>query len=1682
MAGSRLTGISIRHKIRRQPVTGPHADMDRSQDKTVVLTPRSSGGGGGGPLLGNALPNGYVLQGRYVIEKQLGAGGFGITYLAKHRYLEDIWVAIKEYLPEGAAVRDETSRVHPISSQHDKIYSWGLHRFLDEARLLRQFQHPNIVSVEDFFEANDTAYLVMNYIRGRSIQTELDNGREFNEDELRHIIYQLLDALNRIHRDGLFHRDISPDNILLREEDDSPVLIDFGSARYEMRMHGADSADTEQGHSPTTIFKQGYSPVEQYEGTKQGPYTDIYALAATLYRVAFGTRPVDSLKRSGEMRLTHRDPLMPASERGADRFSADFLETIDAALKIDPAERPQSIDQWLAHLNDHGVATAVRPTAQPEQRANRRWPGLLLAAILGGAGAAGAYFWYAQQQPDVVQAGDIPDMLAEANREFAAGAFDTARQARARDLYVRVLSLDGFNDHALAGLSAANLMKEFDDALTEEDRAEAVVKLDKIEAEFRRAGIDIGKLDTGWKRLERLSKQQALRDLLPRMPLSPQTWDEARRLLTDIRALPGGGALADHGEQALAALRATADAIGNQDFADARRRLSEALPPLENLGIAGLPDAEATIDEQQRSFEVQRRARIDGLLEGADRSLTATPLTREGIEQALAQIDEVLALEVAHSGALARSRLMGKMLEAYDQIESGDFGSGRATLASARKIASNAGFDTGPVDRAQAFLAEREYDWNIARTREALGERLGEAARLLDTGPLDGEAGERAMKLYRDALSLGGEDSAFAAENETAAQGIRLADLLDRIRASLRQHEYEAARVRLAEPAAADWTRGAGLGPAWLGQVGEQVAQAELAWHLGQVSTQLRELDPLAESALSDVRWHVARILALRPQNPNGLALSGALAALDNHAEARAARDYPRANAQLRQFIEQLSAAGIDNPALQDSLAQLGDEASAWASEQHELRIADMLRQAFGVLREAPLAAENHAAAARVFEAIASIDADQDRGARGLAILEALGDAREALDEARFGQADEAIARADEALAGFGEAPLSEARNTLQRRHQAWLDGQETMRLAQLADASAAMRDRVLDDGMLQGLREAFATIAGLHQGDRIAAAGQELVGQLEQALAALRLQSYPEAGQWLDKAVAQLPAVGLEADLLDRARRDSAQAAEQYATDLRAAELDTLLAQAAEQIQQAPLDDASAPLASDLFSRAIELDKALPESRSRTPRITAGLEAVFMLRAFAAELADGQFDAMRQTVLQLEALLPKAGLDAGLVETLNGVALNAEVDARIAKVRAFLEQGDWPRQRDFAPASTQLDAIEAMSPGHPAATPWGELLGQLQLVFRQRAARRFDEALSALASADAGMQELALDNASLASLREEIGQERARWQTLSKERDLITWTGQAVAALDREPFAEQTWSTVESLVARILQARSDDERGLALRRALDAVRHAETLLAANNAQGSRTALLDARSALEQIGLAYALDRGLATVDERLNRAHAGHMQTATALLDSGVIDDTRIEQAQTALRQVLDQAPDHPVARTALETLGAISDARRAGIDTRYAEAERILAQASERIGGETSNADPLPAVRSLLQETRQRLARHRPSPAEIYPIISVGLRKIGSAPLDADSLGAAEDLLRNALGLQADEPSAIGALAAIAHLRDTRRLMDAGDIPGASGALAQAEQVLQDMGLSPSMLQAARNQIEAR
>ena len=282
-----------------------------------------------------ALPDGTELVGDYRIKRVLGAGGFGITYLADEKALARL-VTIKEYFPADFAARRATN-ASPRSQEVAGDYQWGLDRFIEEAQTLARFDHPNVVRVHRYFRANNTAYMVLHFEEGGSFKSWLRGlKRAPRQAELDNMVAPLLDALEIIHKANFLHRDIAPDNIMVRR-DGSPVLIDFGSARGQIASHS---------RTVSALVKPGYSPYEQYATTtsSQGPWTDIYALGATLYHAITGKRPPDAPSR------VLSDEYVAAGEAALSSYRSGFLGAIDKALRLEVGERPQSIAEWRGEL------------------------------------------------------------------------------------------------------------------------------------------------------------------------------------------------------------------------------------------------------------------------------------------------------------------------------------------------------------------------------------------------------------------------------------------------------------------------------------------------------------------------------------------------------------------------------------------------------------------------------------------------------------------------------------------------------------------------------------------------------------------------------------------------------------------------------------------------------------------------------------------------------------------------------------------------------------------------------------------------------------------------------------------------------------------------------------------------------------------------------------------------------------------------------------------------------------------------------------------------------------------------------------------------------------------------------------------------------------------------------------
>lgn len=332
----------------------------------------------------------------FVITGLIGIGGFGIVYKAHDESLDRI-VALKEYMPSSLAFRQQGQTVSVKSSRHAETFQAGLKSFVNEARMLALFDHPALVKVYRFWEANGTAYMVMPLFEGQTLKNALA-GQPARPPQawLMQLLSPLLDALQLLHAKNCFHRDIAPDNIFL-QHNGQPVLLDFGAARQVIG---------DMANNLTVILKPGYAPIEQYASDPnlpQGPWTDLYALAAVLYHAITGKPPSAAVGRLLNDSIT---PLAGNSAYHA--YDPSFLKAIDRALAVKQAERPQSVAEFKQLLGLQAASpitgiytptptatTPSNPTAssQPPNPATSSRSVLLFAVLAGIALLAmGAYF------------------------------------------------------------------------------------------------------------------------------------------------------------------------------------------------------------------------------------------------------------------------------------------------------------------------------------------------------------------------------------------------------------------------------------------------------------------------------------------------------------------------------------------------------------------------------------------------------------------------------------------------------------------------------------------------------------------------------------------------------------------------------------------------------------------------------------------------------------------------------------------------------------------------------------------------------------------------------------------------------------------------------------------------------------------------------------------------------------------------------------------------------------------------------------------------------------------------------------------------------------------------------------------------------------------------------------------
>jgi formylglycine-generating enzyme required for sulfatase activity/serine/threonine protein kinase len=487
------------------------------------------------------LPPGTMID-TLRIDRILGQGAFGVTYLVTDTVLSSSF-ALKEYLPEGLAEREEDGRLRAVDEPSRELFNTGLDHFVAEGRTVAALHHPNIVKVFRCFEANGTAFLLMPYYEGEALPGLLARGGTLSEEEALALARPLLDALDYIHRNGVVHQDIKPANIYITEDGD-PILLDFGAAGQ--RLHAAASTRRKLG-------SEGYAAIEQSDPDGHiGPWTDIYALAATLYRCVSGQLPAAASQRRSALEAKEADPLVPLDRLLAQRDYRRLIPAVSSGLRLNPRDRPQTIAQWSPGFG--AMAAAV-------EAEGREWlPLILLSTFAVLLTAAVIYLftadrWSADSEEPANGQSSSAEPAAEARRPAPVSPEETARWQAALEAdtaYGYRLFLDDFPESIHRDQAEVHLARLDQEAwkAAEADGGRAAVEayLEQFPGGLHEADALI--------RLEefRLADEAAAREREELARLETAAWEQARDQRT-IAAIdqyladwPGG----QHGDEARA--------------------------------------------------------------------------------------------------------------------------------------------------------------------------------------------------------------------------------------------------------------------------------------------------------------------------------------------------------------------------------------------------------------------------------------------------------------------------------------------------------------------------------------------------------------------------------------------------------------------------------------------------------------------------------------------------------------------------------------------------------------------------------------------------------------------------------------------------------------------------------------------------------------------------------------------------------------------------------------------------------------------------------------------------------------------------------------------------------------------------------------------------------------------------
>ena len=559
----------------------------------------------------------------------LGKGGFGITYRARD-FAHNQDVAIKEYLPTALAIREGRTTVLPISTNHAEQFAWGRERFLEEARTLERLDHaPAVVRVLDFLEANGTAYMVMALVEGETLNKRLMREQRLAPEVIERLLFPLLDGLEQVHAIGFLHRDIKPANIMV-DPQDRPTLIDFGASRAAMAGRST---------TLTAIFTPGYAAAEQFVSSKQGPWTDIYGLAATIYHAITGRIPPSAIER------IMQDAYQPLSDLRPSGYAPGILAAIDAAMAVRADDRPQTIAEWRQMLRFEGRQTTqiarklglVARAARRTRRGGITIKGRALGAAVASALvllAGGGYLAWMANAPTTVSTAALS--LSTEQLEQA-----LAERRKADDLVAekRRLEVEARQKAVVDAEAKRQADAELEQARQARQKAEQELAQLKTDTETRRQS-GAGQRDEAGATAQRATEEDAQRKAEAQAASLRQAEEEAaKKAAADAEAKRQADEALAKAEaerqraEADARAKAEAETAARRQASEEDQRKAEA----EAASKRQADEAKAQAEREKAAAEAKAKADAEAAeralrLEGADRERLQVALTSLGFD------------------------------------------------------------------------------------------------------------------------------------------------------------------------------------------------------------------------------------------------------------------------------------------------------------------------------------------------------------------------------------------------------------------------------------------------------------------------------------------------------------------------------------------------------------------------------------------------------------------------------------------------------------------------------------------------------------------------------------------------------------------------------------------------------------------------------------------------------------------------------------------------------------------------------------------------------------------------------------------------------------------------------------------------------------------------------------------